>query len=270
MDTESIKENIYFFIQNYKIEELVLSGGEPTIQKDFLDILSYSKNAGIKMLYLHTNAIKFSDLQFLQTNSKYISKTLVGFHAHNKELYNRLSSINNFEKKIEGLKNLLNESIPTKTNTVIVNENIDYLPEIAQFLVNIGIEQSLLTFPFPIGKAKENFNIIVPRDFKIVRKYLRKTIDIFQNNGVDVKIQGFPLCYLKEFEKLQTKWREKIFVDLDHQFDNHLFLVSDVLKTNKNEVCRKCELSDRCEGFWFEYIKESEFEDLYTNREVPT
>ena len=260
MDTKSIKENICFFIDNYKIDEIVLSGGEPTIRKDFSEILSYSKSMGIKTIYLHTNAIKFSDSQFLRKTVGHISKALVGFHAHDRKLYNKISDSDNFDDKVAGIANLLYNSIPIRTNTVIVNDNVMHLPNIADFLVNIGVKQSLLTFPFPIGRVKDNFTTVIPRDFKIMNRYLREAVEIYQNNGVDVKIQGLPLCYLEDLDKLCDEWVERIFIDMEHQFDSHLFLFSDVVKTYKNSMCKHCKLYTKCEGFWFEYVEADSFE----------
>ena len=65
MTHEEIAENVRYFIDTYGIKEVCLSGGEPTVHKSFLENLQFVHSQGLT-IYLHTNAIKFSNSEGLQ------------------------------------------------------------------------------------------------------------------------------------------------------------------------------------------------------------
>ncbi len=63
MSHEEITSNVIFFKDKYGIEEICLSGGEPTIHEGFLANLNFICTQGLRV-YLHTNGIKFHDGHF--------------------------------------------------------------------------------------------------------------------------------------------------------------------------------------------------------------
>lgn len=244
MTFQEIKTNIDYFYNNYQIREIVFSGGEPTVRSDFIDVLIHIKTLEIPTLYLHTNAIMFSNLDFANRSLKYVSKVLVGFHAHNSKLYNTISTLNNFKKKILGIRNILECGLPLRTNTVINRLNLRFLPNIAKVLSNIGVKRALLTFPFIIGRTKSNFKRVIPTDLDLVKIYLEKAIKIFQDNQIITTLQGFSPCVTKGYLDLKEIWNERILIDVEHQLENYLLLFNDAIAPFL--YCRYCKLNYQC------------------------
>ena len=61
-------QEIFDIIKNeVKDEDITLTGGEPTIRNDFLDILKFIKNNTNSKIILQTNGRKFKDEKFYYT-----------------------------------------------------------------------------------------------------------------------------------------------------------------------------------------------------------
>ena len=55
LDLNEIKRNIDFWCENEPLENIRFSGGEPTLHKDIVEIVSYAKSKGIKRVAISTN-----------------------------------------------------------------------------------------------------------------------------------------------------------------------------------------------------------------------
>jgi len=64
MSTQMIFDNISFHVDKCGINELIISGGEPTDREDLIDILEHATAIGIKKFYLHTNASNVSSVNY--------------------------------------------------------------------------------------------------------------------------------------------------------------------------------------------------------------
>ena len=72
---DTIKEMIDLYLRcEGKPEVLQISGGEPTLHPDILEILSYAGQKGIEYPVLNTNGIKIAERKFAETVSRTINK----------------------------------------------------------------------------------------------------------------------------------------------------------------------------------------------------
>lgn len=62
LSLEEIKRNIDLWCVNIPLESIRFSGGEPTLHKDIIEIVSYAKSCGIKQIAISTNGSNDLDL----------------------------------------------------------------------------------------------------------------------------------------------------------------------------------------------------------------
>ena len=55
LSLEEVKRNIDYWCENEPLENIRFSGGEPTLHKDIVEIIAYSKHKGIKRVAISTN-----------------------------------------------------------------------------------------------------------------------------------------------------------------------------------------------------------------------
>jgi MoaA/NifB/PqqE/SkfB family radical SAM enzyme len=175
-------------------------------------------------------------------------------HGHIKELHDYLTgSPGSFEQVVQGIRNLkaLNQNVIT--NTVITKSNYRHLPQIAELLVSLNVDQYQFAFVHALGSAKRNFGRVVPR-MKLVEPYVKKGLDVGIKAGKIVMTEAITYCFMKGYESYIA---EKIIPEC--KIYDYKKIVDDFTFSRKNEgkikgpQCLKCKYNQICEGPWREY-----------------
>lgn len=236
-------------------DEVVFTGGEPTVKKDFLDLLIFAKELGYKNIQIQSNGRmfcyeKFCD-QLIQAGANEFSPAL---HGHTATLHDYLTnSPGSFEQTVKGIKNLKGRGAFVLTNSVITKPNFRNLPDLAQLLCHLKVDQYQFAFVHAIGKAKENFENIVPRK-SLIGPYVKKGLEIGISFGISVMTEAIPYCFMKDYEKYIA---EKVIPST--KIYDSAGIIEDFTKTRqtegklKGEKCSQCFYYDVCEGPWKEY-----------------
>jgi len=241
---------------------VVFTGGEPSIRKDFFEILSYAKKLGFERIQAQTNGRLFAYKDFAeQAVEAGMNEFGVSIHGHIPELHNWLTCSESFYQTIQGIKNVKELGIPVYTNTVITKSNYRHLPELALLLVNLGVNQFQLAFPHALGSAYENFDSIVPR-MTLIMPYVKRALDIGIRNGVKVMTEAIPYCLMPGYKKFIA---ERIIPSTEiYELGSKIDF--DKLRPNfaksKGHNCKKCRYYNICEGTWKEYPEKFGFSEF--------
>lgn len=196
MSHDEIRENLEWFIETYGIEELCLSGGEPTVHPSFAENIRLSREKGL-CLYLHTNGISFGKAHFASRHAPFISRVLVGLSCHNEASCGELTGIGkSFHARLDGIVNLQNQNVPLRTNCVVLRQNYKNLPDIGKLLLSLNVKKALFTLPFFFERCDEHVKAFVPPDLSEVTPYLQETLESLTGAGRFVFVQGLPPCRL--------------------------------------------------------------------------
>ncbi|OGO88033.1 MAG: hypothetical protein A2Y15_03190 [Clostridiales bacterium GWF2_36_10] len=140
----TIEKMIDFYIEceGGKAEILQISGGEPTLHADILEILELCKNKNIGHVMLNTNGIKLAeDIEFVKKLAPLTSgfEIYLQFDSLKDEVYEKTRNRKMFEIKKKAIDNLNKYNIPTTlVCTVTRNCNDNELSEI----INYGLATS--------------------------------------------------------------------------------------------------------------------------------
>lgn len=235
--------------------ELVLTGGEPTIRKDFIDLVGHARQAGFARIQLQTNGRMLSYPRFAEEAvSAGVTDFLVAVHGHTPELHDYLTGQQgNFAQSLSAVRNLKVLRQKVAINVVITKPNYRHLPEIAKLLIHLNVDQYQLAFVHPLGNAYANFFSIVPR-MSIARPFVLSGLSIGIREGVTVMTEAIPPCFLPGYEGYVA---EPIMPDT-MIFDTGAY-VPDFRKQRltdgkaKAPVCAQCKHDPSCEGIWKEY-----------------
>ncbi|MCK4784155.1 MAG: radical SAM protein [Desulfobacteraceae bacterium] len=119
---------------------LLLTGGEPLIRKDFIDIYTYAKDKGM-IITLFTNGTLITPqiADYLKEWPPFsVEITLYGI---TKETYERVTGVpGSFERCLEGIHFLLERKIPLKLKTTVTTLNRDELWKIKEYVESLGVE----------------------------------------------------------------------------------------------------------------------------------
>lgn len=251
LTTKQLIQNINFAKEN-NMNVITLTGGEPTIRNDFIQIVDYINKNGLGLV-VHTNARMFFYERFVKNLSS-IGKFqfLVSIHGHNARLQNFLTQTDSFKQTVKGIKNLIKYGHIVNSNTVINKYNQEYLVKIVKYLISLNINAIILTCPEPMGAALDNFDEVVPK-YSEYKNKLIKCIDIVKKNKKKIFIVGAPPCILKDYEEYIFKIEGIMDIEFDSVWKNTLDRDKKT-KLKKLKRCKECIKNKLCPGIYKAYL----------------
>lgn len=120
---------------------LRITGGEPTLHPNFLDIIKHLK--GVKLPFLIFSCGQISNLRKLITFLKR-TETFLGFlislHGDDEETYKNFTQQGNlFNHVINSIKNIVKAGLTVYITTVLCDKVIDRIEKITNFAVELGV-----------------------------------------------------------------------------------------------------------------------------------
>ncbi|MCF7870316.1 MAG: radical SAM protein [Candidatus Omnitrophica bacterium] len=238
--------------------EVVFTGGEFTIRKDVFEIVKTARDLGYYIIQAQTNGRRFSSKEFCK------NILLSGLNEFGPALHGHTAQIHDFLTRREGsfrqtvlgiynMKKMTKGKIKTITNTVVTKYNYKYLPQIADLLIKLGVDQCQFAFVHAMGNAGRYFRSVVPKKTDVL-PYLKKAINLCKKNKLKVMAEAIPFCLMEGYERYvselyipSTELRER---------GNVVERFEDVRKSDakaKFIQCRQCIYDKICEGPWKEY-----------------
>jgi radical SAM protein with 4Fe4S-binding SPASM domain len=139
MSTSYIKEIIDSIVEA-GIPKIRISGGEPLLRKDLLEIVEYAKSKNL-LVWMNSNATLFTK-EKAQELKPYVDNILVSLNGYDDETDGRWTCTKeSFSKKIEGIKTLMENGIDIRCGTVATPDNINNLEKIHAVVNKLNIKQ---------------------------------------------------------------------------------------------------------------------------------
>jgi len=278
LTTEEIKNIIDSVPQDTIIG---FTGGEPTIRKDFIEILKYSKQTG-HVSSLQTNGTKFADWDFALEVSKFLDSLLIAIHSHKADVHDSIvRRVGMYEKTIEGLKNIIKLNIPFTTQTVISSFNVKELVDTYDFIqfLKPGVRMNM-TYPHPSGNAFINSDVVVQR-YSEIKEPIQ---NVLKKYSTLLNVEAIPSCYLYPYHEEVFSFDKDLMLNsrsgIDPANKNVEFFDKNGITMNyslsmlsekrKGPRCKECVFDKECVGVWKEYssIFKNKF-DLFPIKDIP-
>lgn len=155
LSTEKVKDIID---ESYRlgVMHLSLTGGEPLLRKDIVEIIKYAHNK--KMLVsLQTNGTLITEEFAKELEGTKHFNVAITVHSHDSEIHDQFTKIKgSHEKAIEGIKILRKHDIPVKIRYVLTTENYDGIDKYDEFARDLDVEvnKSPLLYPTAAGSLE--------------------------------------------------------------------------------------------------------------------
>lgn len=133
------------------IPQLTFTGGEPTIRKDLVELIDYSRWF---LTRLNTNGVLLTKKLCKELYEASLDSVQITFYSSNKEEHNKLVGADNFEKTVQGIKNAIEAGLSVSINTPLCSINKNYV-ETLKFLKSLGIKYVSCSGLIVTGNAKK-------------------------------------------------------------------------------------------------------------------
>ena len=116
------------------IPHIIFTGGEPTLRNDLLDLIAYSESIG-QITGLNTNARRLSDKGFVEDLVKAgLDHVQITLESHDEVVHDKMVGAKGaYKQTVRGIQNVLDSSLFVMTNTTMLRENVDTIPETLGF-----------------------------------------------------------------------------------------------------------------------------------------
>ena len=181
-----------------------VTGGEPLVRKDLCDVMEYATNELGFHWGMTTNGILLTEENIenlRKANMETISVSIDGLEKTHNEFR---GFPNSYQIIINNIKNLKKAGYVKhlQVTTVFHKKNIEKLEELYEVMLGLGLNSWRLASMDPIGRAKENDDLILDG------KELKKLLDFIKSKKKDKRLEltyGCPgflgLDYEKEVRK---------------------------------------------------------------------
>lgn len=165
LDNELTTNQVFTVIDNLSrlnIDFVHILGGEPTAREDFIEIIRYMDKKNI-FFGFNTNGLKFNDDKLLNEISvnKHIKNIIFSIEGPIAEINDNIRGKNVFNITINNLKRLIYikekyklSNLIITINTVLSKLNKDYLNDMIDFCIDLGVDQLVLLQLINEGNAK--------------------------------------------------------------------------------------------------------------------
>lgn len=237
------------------------TGGEPTLRRDLIDLVTYAKAVNIKRVVLQTNATRLADEQYAHKLANAgLDDALVSLHSCFPEVSDTLTGApGTWKKTVVGIQNALRNGIPITTNIVLTTANLDHLVDTVQFTLNsFPTLSGIILSPLqPHGDLLNHLELL-PK-YSDLSTPVRQAAELIRaaDKNLYLSYCENPLCWLLDAFGVQgdNELRQYIArrLNANECGDCHLSTMMDKDKI-KPPVCDTCHLDSVCFGVWRKYV----------------
>lgn len=236
-------------------DSIVFTGGEVTLRKDLVELVSHARELGFRTVQIQTNGRMFAYrkncAELVAAGANEFSPAL---HGHTAELHDYLTRAQgSFVQTSRGIRNLKELGQPVITNSVLTRSNYRHLPALARLLLHLDVDQFQFAFVHPLGTAEQGFHSVVPR-LALVARYVAEGLDLGIRAGRVVMTEAIPPCFLPGRERYiaERVMPETRVYDATNVVESYKTYRLTEGKA-KGPRCPECAWNPQCEGPWREY-----------------
>ncbi|NTW72041.1 MAG: radical SAM protein [Eubacteriaceae bacterium] len=236
----------YMDAEGGKAEILQISGGEPTLHPDILDIIRMAKEKGFKYVMLNTNGIRIAEEEaFVRALSTFKGgfEVYLQFDGLKEEIYQKLRNESVLEMKKKALKNLNRCNIPTTlVCTVSQGVNDDHIGEIIAYGMDESCVRGVNLQPVAyFGRTEERDRLSRVTLSGILNRIEAQTAGLLKKSDFiplpcDVERVAITYLFKNKSGGFIPITRGKDMREYKHIFNNtFIFTVEDTLRNFKDE-----------------------------------
>lgn len=234
---------------------LGIGGGEPTIRKDLITLISLGKKLKFETVRIETNAIALSYFDYCRRLVEAgLDFVKISIHGHKPKIHDFLTQVpSSFNKVLKAIENLQKLKVRIEINTVINKLNYKFYSQFINFFAQRGIGSFVFIYPLYTGQMAVNWSRL-GISIKELVPFLRNALQLFDALELDkALVFNIPPCFLKGYER-------KIIEEFNMKLIGPDLFIEDAnsdIKTMKLKlnVCKNCRYNLKCSGVRREYIE---------------
>jgi len=250
-----LKKDIHDSIIEFKSEKyrsIEISGGDPLEYGYLADLIKTLRQNGFKRIRISTNGVRLRDIKLTKEILKCgVDIFRVPIYGSTPQIHDSVTQTeNSFKHTISGIKNIkkINNTTKILLISLLLKQNASDLIYIFDLMNELGCDDLYFAPPFI---SNGNYSYYIPH--KLQGYFFRKLIKHAQNTKHQLYLRDTPYCVIGFDNDFLTNTGKVAhlgsrFQPRGHQKTNVIDLPLYRKKT-KIEMCKKCAVAHKCDGF---------------------
>ncbi|MGD9971943.1 MAG: heme b synthase [Desulfatirhabdiaceae bacterium] len=133
---------------------VILTGGEPLLRADILDVAKYGASRGLKMV-MATNGTLINESSSGKMAAAGIQRISISLDGATAEFHDAFRGVHGaFDAALRGIDHAKSAGIEFQINTTITQSNLDQIPKIQDLAVSLGAVAHHIFLLVPTGRGK--------------------------------------------------------------------------------------------------------------------
>jgi len=218
--SQQIKQEVIDAL-NRGCDRVDFTGGEPTIHPNMVEIIEFCKQRKIEPRII-TNGQAPENIIYSLIGAG-CKEWLLSVHTLEKD-FDDMTQINgSWDRMLNTIKILQEMKCVISTNAVIYNKNYDKLPQIAEFVSNIGScwHNFINCNPQYLTDVEKHKDISAP--VSEIKPCLEQAIDILNKNNIWCNVRYYPMCVINEEYRKHIVNHPQVGFDWRNEWDYGIY-----------------------------------------------
>ena len=169
---------------------LVFTGGDPMMRRDLFDLIAYADEAGLRCSLTPTATASPTKQRLRLAALAGVRRIALSIDGPTPEVHDAFRKVEgSWERTMTILRNAREAGLSTQVNTTVTAHNVGLLPDMVQFVKEVGAVQWSVFFLVPMGRGQE-LSMISPEEHERVLTWLH---DLSREGDFDVKATAAPM-----------------------------------------------------------------------------
>lgn len=169
---------------------LVFTGGDPMMRRDLFDLIAYATEAGLRCSLTPTATALPTKERLRSAKQAGVRRLALSLDAPSAEVHDAFRQVTgSWDRTMAILRNAQAVDLSAQVNTTVTRLNVPLLPEMVQFIEQVGAVQWSLFFLVPTGRAQIE-QMISAQEHERVFHWL---YDLSQRAPFDIKATAAPM-----------------------------------------------------------------------------
>ncbi|EHP68298.1 putative molybdenum cofactor biosynthesis protein A, archaeal [Metallosphaera yellowstonensis MK1] len=144
--------------REFGINSVKLTGGEPTLRRDLINVIRAIKEADVREISMTTNGFLLDRLA-VKLKEAGLNRVNISLHAMEEDKFKEITGVDGLRRVIEGIRAAVSAGLrPVKMNFVLTKKNTDQVEKIISFAESVGVDELHLIELHPVGLGKQSFS----------------------------------------------------------------------------------------------------------------
>lgn len=216
LSKEEIKKRMLRDREDFGLECIDFTGGEPTLHPDIVELVAYGREIGLPVCLISHGQWDTYQAKVQQIIDAKPYEFLLSIHGIEED-HNSLVNAGAYSQILHSITMLNENSIPWRANCVVTSKNYRNLNRYASEMIDLRYPPKNVNFIVfnPFSEWAMKGEIDFQERHSVIAPFISKAIEKFDSAKVWCNVRYFPLCILPSQEKHITCFPQIVYDPLE-------------------------------------------------------